>query len=46
MSGVCPEGAIVQINKVFSIDQDKCTGCGTCFNRQEYFCPVRAIVKV
>ncbi|MBN1190664.1 MAG: hypothetical protein JXA46_13000 [Dehalococcoidales bacterium] len=42
---VCPAEAITETNEVFSIDPDKCTECGTCFENQQYFCPVRAIVK-
>jgi len=43
---VCPEEAIIEYNGIFSIDLDKCTGCGTCYTIEEYFCPVRAIIEV
>jgi ferredoxin len=43
---VCPEEAIIECNGIFSIDPGKCTGCGTCYAVEEYFCPVRAIIKV
>jgi ferredoxin len=26
------------------VDPRKCTGCGVCYNGEEYFCPVRAII--
>ena len=42
---ICPEGAILERNEIFAIDPDKCTQCALCFDRQEYFCPVRAIVR-
>jgi Pyruvate/2-oxoacid:ferredoxin oxidoreductase delta subunit len=44
-SEVCPEKAITERNDVYSIDYNKCTGCGACFTGQKYFCPVRAIVE-
>jgi ferredoxin len=43
---VCPQGAIEEHNEVFSINPDKCTDCGTCYDNQEYFCPVRAYKKI
>jgi TPP-dependent indolepyruvate ferredoxin oxidoreductase alpha subunit len=42
---VCKAMAIEKHNEVFSINLDKCIDCGTCYNNQQYFCPVRAIVK-
>lgn len=43
---VCHENAIIERNGAFDIDTDKCTDCGNCYTLEEYFCPVRAIVKV
>jgi ferredoxin len=42
---ICPEEAIIERDEVFSIDADKCTRCAVCFDQQEYFCPVRAVVR-
>ncbi|MBO6241688.1 MAG: RnfABCDGE type electron transport complex subunit B [Butyrivibrio sp.] len=38
----CPVGAITVENNVASIDQDKCTHCGTCVEK----CPKKAIQKI
>ncbi len=43
---ICPAGAIIEQKCNFIIDVNKCTDCGTCYTVEEYFCPVRAIVKV
>jgi ferredoxin len=43
-SGICPVQAFREKNNVYYIDTDKCTDCGKCFEKQEYFCPVRAII--
>ena len=43
---ICPAEAIIELNNNFYIDENKCTDCGTCYNTQEYFCPVRVILKV
>ena len=42
---VCPKGAIIERNGKFFIDGDICTDCGTCYDNQAYFCPVRAIIE-
>jgi ferredoxin len=41
---ICPEEAIIERGGIYSIDNDKCTDCGTCYTVQKYFCPVRAVV--
>ena len=46
MYRVCPEEAIIEGNDINRIDPDKCTECGICYDKQEYFCPMRAIIKV
>jgi Fe-S-cluster-containing hydrogenase component 2 len=46
MNEICPEGAIIERGEAFSIDAGKCIDCGTCYAEEEYFCPVRAIVKI
>jgi ferredoxin len=38
----CPAGAITVENNVASIDQEKCTHCGTCVTK----CPKKAIKAV
>jgi Fe-S-cluster-containing hydrogenase component 2 len=43
---ICPEEAIIEHDNIFSIDPEKCTGCGTCYDQEIYFCPVRAIIEV
>lgn len=42
---ICPEEAIIERADVYSIDPEKCTACGHCFQIQQYFCPVRAILE-
>lgn len=44
-SRVCREEAIIERNGVYRIDDRRCTGCGTCFTVQQYFCPVRAFIE-
>ncbi len=36
----CPEGAILEGDDIFVIDQEKCTECGTCIEA----CPTEAII--
>ena len=42
--GACPEGAVVKLGPGlrYRIDEDRCTGCGVCFDQ----CPVHAIEMV
>ncbi len=42
--GACPEGAIITLGPGlrYEIDDDRCTGCGTCYRQ----CPVHAIDMV
>ncbi|MCR4394229.1 MAG: 4Fe-4S binding protein [Dehalococcoidales bacterium] len=42
---ICPVEAIIEENGILKIDPARCTGCGRCFENEEYFCPVRAIVR-
>ena len=42
---ICPEGAIIEGDEACRIDPDKCTECGICYEKEEYFCPMRAIIK-
>ncbi len=46
MQRVCPEEAIIEGDEFCRIDPDKCTDCGICYDKEEYFCPMRAIIKV
>jgi ferredoxin len=46
MNRICPEEAIIERGEIYNIDTGKCTDCGTCYTEEEYFCPVRAIIKV
>lgn len=46
MNQICPEGAIIEREEIYSIDTGKCSDCGACYTEEIYFCPVRAIIKV
>ena len=37
----CPEGAISELPKYSVIDQEKCTGCGICFD----VCLINVVLK-